>query len=180
MPSVKYVLPGTPDSNAVYTLSFDAYAYSGSPRSHNAGVYFGLVGNLFGIGWFMDSNSTNLWHFDARGICGSIQDIVGGYDKKVTFSVVIDPIKREVYGTYNFGSGTMYTNHFALDLANFANLESVIIFQDYRSPGAYLGGDFDNLLATTTVPEPGTCILILFGLLMSSRWMRRSCRHELH
>lgn len=86
------------------------------------------------------------WYFDPRGLTGgSAQDaITGGFDVPAKFTVIVDPIKMETYGTYDFGSGPIESTRYSFTAAKFADLTNLKIFQDWRS-GSYTGILVDDL-----------------------------------
>lgn len=151
------------DVTKVYTLTFNAYATTELPESHNSGVTFHSIDTPNVAGWWMANNpaagagspSPDFvgWLFDVRYLAGnsSLYSVDGGFDQIVTLSVIIDPLNLEVYGIANFGSGSLETPRYPIILDRFFNIDGVSVEQDYRLGGA----EFDNInLASAPVPEP--------------------------
>ncbi|MDH4027528.1 MAG: hypothetical protein OEU95_01690 [Nitrospirota bacterium] len=169
-------------STNVYTLTFDAFAYSNF--SHDSGIFFGESGNYnsWSVGWY--SNWGRGWYFDARGITDSDfnaeknrEYFAGGTGHPVNFSVVLDPVVGEVYGFADFGSGLFETTHYGITSSQFSTVDGVQILQDYRNNYGSGGGEFDNIRVTASpvAPEPISSILFVTGgtLLAGRRCLRK-------
>lgn len=150
-------------SGPLIVMSFDAFASSGAVgiRSHNAQV--GLAGTSRDprLVWANDTNVAPAWYFDARYLTGNPThgvSIPGGHDRTVTLTLVIDRVRRETYGRYDFGGGVAgETPHYPVTPAAIEALSHVVIIQDGRSRTAYVGFEFDHICifgATATGPEP--------------------------
>ena len=159
---------GTLSSIERYTLEFQAYPYSTAPESHNAGVFFSDSSSTLLAGWFWDTTVSGDWDFDVRNLTGNSGDLeghAGNFDTAVSLQVILDPVAGEAYGRADLGSGFFETTHYTITGAQFATVDSVLIFQDYRSPTVYLGAEFDNITVDAVViAEPSAIALILIPL----------------
>ena len=104
---------------------------------------------------------------------------VSTVDTLVNLSIVIDGINNKVYGYY----GTTKTGELTgLNDEWIAKINDIAIYQDLRAPlyepyikGRHTGVDIDDILVT--VPEPGTLLLLGFGLLgLGGQQLRRRAR----
>ncbi len=161
-----------------YTLDFDLYAHSTGPESNAAGAYFSDSSSSLSVGWNWAGFTFLDWQFDARvltGNSGNIEFLTGVFDTAVDLQVILDPFAGEVYGRADLGSGFVETTHFAMTAAQFATVNSVLVFQDFRSPTVYLGLEVDNITVDAVViPEPSALALMLIPLLFLLR--RRAIR----
>ncbi len=159
---------GTLGSTERYTLDFNAYPHSSAPESHNAGVFFSDSSSTILAGWFWDTTINDKWDFDVRNLTGNSGDLeghAGSFDTAVSLQVILDPVAGEAYGRADLGSGFFETTHYTITGAQFATVDSVLIFQDYRSPTVYLGAEFDNITVDAVViAEPSVIALMLIPL----------------
>ena len=159
---------GTLGSTERYTLDFNAYPHSSAPESHNAGVFFSDSSSTLLAGWFWDTTFSGDWDFDVRNLTGNSGDLeghAGSFDTAVSLQVILDPVAGEAYGRADLGSGFFETTHYTITGAQFATVDSVLIFQDYRSPTVYLGAEFDNFTVDAVViAEPSAIALMLIPL----------------
>ena len=159
-------LPRNLSTEERVVLSFDAYATTDFPFSHNTAIGLGVAGDAGKVFWYPaeDIPGAGKWRFDARGVTGVTGDYVeyaGGYDTAVTLKVVVDGINGEVYGLYDFGMGEQETTHYAVDGAAIEALNAVYLYADYRSPTAastsygtrFSSIELDNLLVTTSAAD---------------------------
>ena len=150
-----------PSSSDIYTLSFDAFAYSTEPESHVA-----LLGFVFDDGslltWQAGNNPDgdppliNAWRFTVDNVTGDHADNTfyqGGFDRPVQFEIVIDAVNLEFYGRYDFGAGFQSTPTFALTQSQVDELNGLCILNDYRRPNNYLGVELDNILLSRSGPD---------------------------
>lgn len=139
-----------PSNTDVYILSFDGYGYSTDPQSHVSGLCFYFVQKF--LCWQVQGNftgRTNVWRFTVDNLTGSHADnqiFSDGLDKPVKFQIIVDAGNKEFFGRYDFGSGYIETNHFAITPLQLSEFEGITLFQDYRRPTLYLGFEVDNLL----------------------------------
>lgn len=143
-------------SDRIIELRFHAYAQSAPPISNNSGVFLTATGpgDPFDIGWSADRSNGNRWMFDARGLLQDTTRISyapGGYDVYVSLVVVLDPIRGEVYGRYEFGNGGIETVRFPMTMEQFASIRAVTILEDFRVPAMYQGVELDDI-EVVTVP----------------------------
>jgi hypothetical protein len=149
----------TLDTSRLYSLSFDAFAMSSSPRSHNSGVFFSDASSALIAGWYTENNPNTgkplqSWAF--RTLSGNVL-FSGGFDKPVRLEIVLDPINGEVFGRADFGSGVFETSHSQLPTGVFASIDRILIDQDFRFSPGFLGVEVDNIaLATSTSGLPST------------------------
>ena len=160
--SAHHLLSFTKGVPARLELTFDAVAYSastaGHKRSSNGHVGFG-VGNAqprtifgFGAGWFPDTmDGLAFWTFSATFLTENRSHrfpLVNGhgFDARVKLGVVIDRVKHEVWGTYDFGSGSAETTRYSVTSEQIAAIDRVVVVQDYRCPHQYVGTQIDNVV----------------------------------
>ncbi|MBT7307913.1 MAG: hypothetical protein HN842_06825 [Gammaproteobacteria bacterium] len=145
-------------SSQVTTFSFDAYATTTAPISHNAVIGFGIGGDGAKLFWNPAENGRNsgMWSFDARGVTGNPTDyqrISGGFDQAVSLKIVIDGPAGELYGLYDIGSGEQKTVVYSVSSESIERLNAVYLNPDFRSPTAastslgsrYSGIEVDNI-----------------------------------
>ncbi|MEM9281835.1 MAG: hypothetical protein AAGA96_08415 [Verrucomicrobiota bacterium] len=130
---------------SIYTLS---YRVNNSQNSRNSGVYF--EGGTYGYGgWIMSYNNANEWEFDSRWITTDgevLSNVFQAQDQPIEFTVVIDAVFGEVYGTYDTGSGIQYTPVYTLDPSKLSDILGVKIFNDFRNGGT--GIQIDDIEVT--------------------------------
>ena len=144
------------------TMSFDAYATTDSPISHNQVIGLGVAEDAAKVFWnpAEEKVGSGMWRFDAHLLTGKAsdyEDISGGYDTNVSMKIVVDGVNNEVYGVYNFGSGEHETTHYTVTEPDIEKLDAVYIYADFRSPtaastqygAAFSGIELDNILVVT-------------------------------
>jgi hypothetical protein len=124
---------GPLDASQVYEISFVARAQTTPIRSHNSGVYF-HEGPGFSV--MNEPSHTHLgWIFDARRGGGAATDtdlVPGGLDMVAQFTIVLDPVAGVTFGRYDFGGGPQETARFPFGPARLANIDGVMMIQDFR------------------------------------------------
>ncbi|MDP6346593.1 MAG: hypothetical protein QF491_23890, partial [Alphaproteobacteria bacterium] len=132
-------------SGAIHEMTIDAFAQSTSLQSHNNGMGLGSSasgsGDRAGAYWSPLYDVNNVagqtgWVFAANGIAGgtgNTEIVIGGFDAVRSLKIVVDGIAGEVYGVYDFGSGSTETAHFAVGAAEIAAIDEVFGFFDFRS-----------------------------------------------
>ncbi len=161
------------DSSAISTMTFDAYATTTAPLTHNSGVGLDNIAGGTLVAWWPVKAQSGVfsWSFAPTGLVGSgnYHLVAGGYNEVVSMSIVVDGVANEVYGKYDFGSGgTGETPHYSVTDAKIEELNSAVIYADYRSPqnattphgDTFSGGEFDNMVV---VPEPASIIVLTLG-----------------
>lgn len=187
------------DYNSIITLSFRAYALN-TPTVED-GVTYGVSHNYtigldndatrYGTYAYWSATSTQMqnavdpsyglvWSFYAGTSTTPLGTFpVSTVDTLVNLSIVIDGINNKVYGYY----GTTKTGELTgLNDEWIAKINDIAIYQDLRAPlyepyikGRHTGVDIDDILVT--VPEPGTLLLLGFGLLgLGGQQLRRRAR----
>jgi hypothetical protein len=167
--SSNHPLPSFPADNSPVVLTADALAYStttgpGQVQSAQAGFYLTMPGSATGAGWLADTRGEfpyATWAFDARSLTGNLNDILPlpaavapwGFGHWVRLGVVVDRANLQVYGTYDFGSGSGQdisgqTAPIPITAAEAAAFNQVGVYEDYRNPTEYLGVKLDNLTVT--------------------------------
>lgn len=143
---VEHPIPIDPTSTT--TLRFRAYAVSATPRSHNQYVgmnAYAAATNGDGGVWssfYRFNGESPRWEFTI----GTNRAIVpGGYDRSVEMGIVMDGVAKEIYGTYDFGTGVSETPHFRVTDEQLARVSGVRIYVDHRSPASYTGMEIDNI-----------------------------------
>ena len=146
--------------DTVYTLSYDAYAFSTDGITHNTGVAFRrgdpqtisslntgpqVVSNLTSPGWF----------FGLDVVGGETEKIPGHYDERVTVTVVLDPIRMRSFGRLSWDTGSVETAHGSLDLDLFREIDGLYLYTDWRgfSNGSYKGAHIDNIRLTAVLED---------------------------
>ncbi len=163
--NVSHSLSRSLNSSEITKLTFDAWATSNFPLTHNMVVGFGNTQDSIypDVFWYPAENSSSLprsWTFLARALTGNADhrfDISGGYNQAVTLSIVVNGAANEIFGIYDFGAGPKETPHFNITPEQIKSLNTVAISADFRAPttstplgSQYIGGEFDNILVTTT------------------------------
>jgi hypothetical protein len=196
-------LGGTLDGAASHRMSVDVYAQTASLPSHNNGLGMSASGGASafngGVYWSVLYDLNNVsgatgYVFDARSMTGNSSDFFllnGPFDSVQTFEIVLDGLGGEVYGVYDFGSGTQETTRFTVSAAEIAAIDQVFGFFDFRSanPGGVFastgrgtqfgGAEWDNLSVNGSfeaVPEPAMSGLLCLGVagMFAVRRRRRS------
>jgi hypothetical protein len=141
---VRHPLP--PIDGGVAELTLRAYAYLRQPLTDKAGVF--LSDGEIDVGWLASKGAGLAWRFDLRALTGEVEDfedLFGGYAEPVALALVIDDLRDEAYGRYDFGDGPRTTRRIAIPAGAAARLTSVAIVQDYYDPTDHLGADLDEL-----------------------------------
>ena len=169
------------EPNSVSTLAFDGYGFSSPPPSTNSGVGIqtgqGTLITPETMFWDINRDSGG-WSFDVRGLSSIAFNrftIPGHYDEVGHFTIVIDGLANQVFGTADFGAGLVETPHFAITDAEISALNTIVMFQDYQVNVNRLGAEFDNISVTSSaaaVPEPATASLLIIGLAALHRQIR--------
>lgn len=173
------------DTNAITTLSFDGYAFSGNPPSTNSGV--GLQSStsslLAGLAVWWDVNrDSGGWTLDVRSLTGNASDrfvFLGHWDEIAHFKLVLDGVSNELYGIANFGGPDLFTPKYSISDSQIASLSTLTVFQDYQFNIGRQGAAFDNVLASSavaSVPEPNTYVLFFLSLAALSSVRRNKTR----
>ena len=146
--------------DAIYTLTFEGYAFNGVGKSHNAGV--GLRrGDPLVIGAISAGPSTapdlseEGWAFNLSAFGGISEKILGHYDEAVTASIVLDPINGISFGRLTWDGGSEETTHGPLDLEAFEAIDGIFVRTDWRGfdSNFYKGAHFDNIVLTAEREE---------------------------
>jgi hypothetical protein len=154
-------------------LSAEGFHYTPNPQlpgtpiiTHNSQLW--LTGNDPSqspqFGWLMSDNPTcEGWQFSINLYC-----FVGARNQSVIAETIIDPALNVAYGRLinnsdNPGALIDETPQYAISDATISAITGVTIYQDWRRTGTQLGGDWDNILVTTSmesepVPEPASLL----------------------
>lgn len=161
--------------NERYRMSFDAFAPVGSfntwgglsSLSEGSGVYTDT-----GVFWLLDRGWT-LRIRDARAIVFDNPTPLLPINTAVHLAITVDPLSREVFGSYDFGGGWIDTPSFVVSQHVVDALDGVNLAIDYRRPVP--GLQIDNVLVATVsaVPEGGTRGLLLAGAAVLATLLRR-------
>lgn len=163
-------------TTGILSLSYDGWGNLNNKRSHSSiigfndfstsdYVYMGYVNNFNtnpqrGIIFEVNGSSTREYLFLESTI---------PFDTVGHFEIVIDMDNDLLYGIADFNGNVQQTQNFALTSGLKNNLDSIIMYSDYRwtnSSPFTTGANFDNIvLSHTAVPEPSTYALLLSGLL---------------
>jgi hypothetical protein len=170
------------DTSAITTLQFQLYGTNNTPKTQNGGIGFEtfVPGNthITHVNWYSANNTgPSRWAFD---VDGSVFYVQGGYDQTVTLGIVLNGGTNETYGLYDFGSGFIETPHFPVTQAELADINSVSLYVDNRTPDIYTGMEVDNLLLTSVsaVPEPSAILLTTFPAIGFGFYLWRRKRQE--
>ncbi len=184
-------LGGNLAGGGTHEMTMDVYAQTGTLPSHNNGFGLSASGgaNAFagGVFWSVIYDKDNVpgktgYFFDARQISGNASAFLfldGPFNAVETLRIVLDGAAGEVFGVYDFGSGTQETAHYAVSGAQIGAIDQVFGFFDFRS--AHPGGTFastalgtqfgaaqwDNFVVTGSfdaIPEPGMLAIFTVGL----------------
>jgi hypothetical protein len=175
---IYHSLPRALNSEEKTVMSFDTYATTTYPISHNTVIGLGVEGDGAKLFWnpLEETINSGMWSFDARGVTGNSADyqrIGGGYDQPVSLKIMIDGPAGEVYGLYNFGSGEQETQHYSVSTSTIETLNAVFLNLDFRSPTAastplgsqYFGIELDNILVEVSADESLECPVTLSSAL---------------
>lgn len=161
-----------------YTLAFDAFSFS-TPNTW-AGLSSHLEGSAVRIDTGVFWAVSPFWSLvvNDRGQRVSEFRLPFSLDgQPVHLSITVDPVARQVFGTYPGGEGRVDTPTVAVSQHFIDALDGLNIGVDYRvGLPAYPGLQIDNLRVATAsaVPEGGTRGLVLAGAAALIGWLR--CR----
>lgn len=178
--SVERSLSRALDPSATTTLLYEAYAPSVGPIAHNSLIYFDMFGPgvaALSAGWFPQAfvGFRPGWMFT---VAGNTFFVTGGYDRRVEMGVVVDGSANEIYGLYDFGSGSLVTPRYSVSDADIAAITGLYLYVDHRGPG-YSGMEIDNIRVfdsrVSVVPELSGLWWLGSGL-AGVLWLRRNSR----
>jgi len=154
------------------SMQFDVFFPSGTSGRNlaSAGLFStSPAGGMSPVGWHAYRNAAGE---DGWWLSSGNHFVAGGYDKPVSFRVTFDHPLQQVSGAYNFGNGWVNMPIYQTQMEN--------VWGVYVSSRVD-GFQADNILVTTTVPEPNTYALMLLGLLaLAARHQNRSRSCENH
>jgi hypothetical protein len=169
-----HTFSGNIGSNAVTTLSFNAYAPNGS---HDMNVFLSDSGgnNINGVDFETDRTVPGWQLIFYKNGDGTTKILIpGGTGAPVSFKIVIDVPDQDLYAIYDFGGGPQTTG--TLSLAGDTTLSqwnTLSLAGDYRF--GLPQGQIDNLSLTqkpTATPEP--CYLSLLGAGVAAMLLKRA------
>lgn len=148
------LLTGPLNPSGITILSYDAFAFSTGPQTHNTELTLSDSTIFSRYGWLyrgtFDANCPGGWGW----INGGIGCFVGATNESVKLEVIIDGTMNEAYGRLYHSGGVFETPHETISSAQILALDTIHMYQDYRNPSSYLGAEFDNILVTTVEVGP--------------------------
>jgi hypothetical protein len=165
---ILHPIAGGLPTGEIAIASFDAYATSSGSFNSWAGLSGGGdPGDLdVSIVWDFNLRDIGGWGLEIRQYAFGISPITfavpGGANLPAKFTIDIDPLLNQAWGTYDYGSGPIATPHFSVAPGFASALGNFNIGFDWR--GAK-GIQVDNIVVRTpdTVPLPATPTLLLIG-----------------
>lgn len=170
------ILGGLP-TDSVSTVTFDGFASNGSHDS-----WAGLSNTNDGISlstsitWDINGFSSQGpvgWTFNIRQSTGPLLtrfSTGSGLGTPAKFTIIIDPMALQAWGTFDFGAGATETPHVAVAAGTIAALDAVNIGFDFRGTR---GIQVDNIIASS-IPVPAALYLMLSCLPIGIRIVRKN------
>ncbi len=148
------LLSGPLNPSGITILSYDAFAFSAGPQTHNTELSISDRTIFSRYGWLyfgtFNANCPGGWIW----VNGGLDCFVGARDEAVKLEVIIDGTTNEAYGRLHHSGGVFETQHEAISTTQIMALDTIHMYQDYRRPSSYLGAEFDNIVVTTVEIDP--------------------------
>lgn len=132
-----------------YEIKVRAYAVVDALMSDNAGVYAyasGIGPGATGSGWLFQAGN---WKLDLNFVSGGSVFVDGLAGVVAELELHLDAVNGFVWGAYTVDGVRGETEHYKMDLDQFARLDGVLILEDYRN---VVGADFDDLVVIRSEP----------------------------